>query len=291
MKTARYIFATLIAVAIFGCQKDPLTEINDGSWNKERNIINIAFADQVGKASIKRDGDNALIEFSDYSDNFGAIEVKSLELSFGATASVSAGGKLNFDNPDKTATITVTPANGEPLTWTLKASKFINPYKGTWSIQNFKFKWDDWNGWGLQGEANVTDKMVSVANGMDDIITFGAIEGASPAGLLYGMYERKSGANAAFGSYGFKSVDWSDKFGQLPNGAGKYYINSDNTVSIEIDGSSKKLTSKGSKQTDGTTMTYQLNAAQNMTIDWVDYYSTENQLKVAFEIWYILKKQ
>lgn len=291
MKTARYILATLIAVAIFGCQKDPLTEINDGSWNKERNIINIAFADQIGKVSIKRDGEKALIEFSDYSDNFGAIEVKSLELSYGATSSVVAGGKLNFDNPDKTATIIVTPANGEPLTWTLKASKYTNPYTGTWSVQTFRFKWDDWNGWGLQGEANVADKMSSVSKGLDDRITFGAIAGINASGLLYGNYERVSGADAAFGSYTFNGVDWSDKFGQLPNGKGKYYINSDNTITIEIDGSGKKLTSKGSKQADGVTMNYQLNSTQIWTIDWNNYYNTENQLKVAFEIWYILKKQ
>jgi len=292
MKTYRYILVIMIATVLFSCKKDPLSEINDGSWNKERNIINIAFSDQIGKATITRNADSATIEFLDFSSDFSAIEVTALEISYGATSSVVAGQKLNFNNADNTATITITPANGEPLVWILKANKYVNPYKGTWSIQSFRFKWDDWNGWGLQGEATVASKMNSVNACMDDIITFSDIQGADASGAFYGSYERTKGADGVYGSYVSPlGNDWSNKFGQLPNGKGKYFINSDNTVSIEIEGSGKKLTSKGSQGTDGQTLTYDLNSPQIWTIDWNDYYSTENQLKMAYEIRYILKKQ
>jgi len=292
MKTYRLILAIMIATVLFSCKKDPLSEINDGSWNKERNIINIAFSDQIGKATITRNADSATIEFLDFSSDFSAIEVTALEISYGATSSVVAGQKLNFNNADNTATITITPANGEPLVWILKANKYVNPYKGTWSIQSFRFKWDDWNGWGLQGEATVASKMNSVNACMDDIITFSDIQGADASGAFYGSYERTKGADGVYGSYVSPlGNDWSNKFGQLPNGKGKYFINSDNTVSIEIEGSGKKLTSKGSQGTDGQTLTYDLNSPQIWTIDWNDYYSTENQLKMAYEIRYILKKQ
>ena len=292
MKTYRFILVMMITTVLFSCKKDPLSEINDGSWNKERNIINISFSDQIGTTKIARDDNGATIEFLDFADDFSAITVNSLEVSYGATSSIAIGQKLDFNNPEKTATITITPVNGEPLVWTIKAGKYVNPYAGTWSIQSFKFKWDDYNGWGLQGEATVDSKMASVSPGLDDILTFSGIEGTDASGAFYGSYERAKGADDAFGTYiSPLGNDWSEKFGQLPNGKGKYFINSDNTVSIEIEGSGKKLTSKGSQGTDGQTLTYDLVSTQIWTINWDDYYSTENQLKMAYEIRYILKKQ
>jgi hypothetical protein len=292
MKTLKYILVLMVATVFFSCQKDPLKEINDGSWNKEKNIISISFSDQIGKTTIVRTDTNATITFLDFAEDFSAIEITSLEVSYGATASVAVGQKLDFNNPEKTTTIIITPVNGEPLTWTIKAGQYVNPYKGTWGIQSFKFKWDDWNGWGLQGEATVASKMTSATAGNDDIITFSAIEGADVSGIFYGSYERTKGTDGAYGSYKSPAgTDWSDKFGQLPNGKGKYYINPDNSVSIEVEGSSKKLTSVGTTASTATTMTYDLNAQQIWTIDWNDYYGTENQLKMAYKIWYILIKQ
>ena len=292
MKTYKYILVIMITAILSGCQKDPLSVVNDGAWNKERNILNISFAGQVGSTTITRDGNTATIEFLSYSDDFSAIAVNALEVSFGASASVSVGEKLNFNNPDHSATIKITPVNGEPLDWTIKVALYDNPYAGTWGVETFRFKWDDWFGWGLAGEDDVVAKMSTTAKGLDDAITFGAIEGVEPSGSLYGSYERAAGADGSFGSYiSPLGTDFSYKFGQLPNGKGKYFINPDNTISVEIDGSGQKLTSKGSKTTDGQTMNYQLDSPQDWSIDWNDYYGSENQFKVAYEIWYILKKK
>jgi len=291
MKSYKYLLVIMITAILSGCQKDPLSEINDGAWNKERNILNISFAGQVGSTTIKRIGDTATIEFLSYSADFSAIAVNSLEVSYGANASVSVGEKLNFDNPDHSASIKITPVNGEPLVWTIKVDLYDNPYAGTWAIQTFRFKWDDWFGWGLSGEDNVVAKMSAVAKGLDDVITFGGIEGVDPSGSLYGSYERAAGADGLFGSYiSALGTDFSYKFGQLPGGKGKYFINPDNSISVEMEGSSQKITSKGSKSTDGQTMDYQLNSPQDWSIDWDDYYGSENQLKMAYEIWYILTK-
>jgi len=278
---------------MFACQKDPLSEIRDGGWNKERNIIGISFAGQIGLTTIVRDGTNATIGFLDYSSDFSNIQINALEVSYGASASVKVGDKLNFNNAEKTATITITPANGEPLIWKIVAGQYVNPYNGTWSIQSFRMKWDDWNGWGLSGEANVADKLSSAAPGMDDMITFGGIDGVDEAsGAVYGAYERTSGANGSFATYiSPLGNNWSNLLGQLPNGKGKYYINADNTITIVLEGSTAKYNSKGSTATDGATMTYGLNTSQIWTIDWNDYYSTENQLKMVYQLWYLLKKQ
>lgn len=292
MKNLKYILVLLVSALMIACQKDPMAEITEGGWNKERNIINIAFQGQIGVATIVRNGEDATIEFLYNSSDFSAIKLSSIELSYGATSSVNVGETLNFSGTGNTATITVTPVNGEPLVWTLKVGLYVNPYQGSWAIQTFRFKWDDWNGWGLAGEDNVAAKMTSVSAGLDDILTFGSIEGVDLTGSYYGSYERTKGADGNYGSYiSPLGNDWSAKFGQLPNGKGKYFINPDNTISIEIEGSDVRINSMGVKTTDGTTMTYELFSPQIWTIDWDDYYGTENQLKVAYNIWYILTKQ
>ena len=109
MKRYKFIFLTLTLVTMFACQKDPLSEIRDGGWNKERNIIGISFAGQIGLTTIVRDGTNATIGFLDYSSDFSNIQINALEVSYGASASVKVGDKLNFNNAEKTATITITP--------------------------------------------------------------------------------------------------------------------------------------------------------------------------------------
>lgn len=292
MKLYKFILLTLTAVILLACQKDPMSEIKDGTWNKERNIIEVSFSGQIGKSKITRAGNVATVEFLDYSDDFSNIQINSLEISYGATTTVKIGDKLNFNNTEKTATVTISPANGEPLVWKIKASLYVNPYKGTWGIQSFRMKWDDWNGWGLKGEAEVALKMTNAAPGIDDIITFGGIDGVDASGAYYGVYERTSGADGKFGTYvSSKGTDYSDKFGQLPNGKGKYFINPDNSVSVAIDGSTKKYNSNGSKTTDGITMNFDLKATQIWTIDWNDYYGNENQFKMTYQLWYILKKK
>ena len=291
MKTHLNLLAILIVTILSSCQKDPLSVIDSGTWNKERNILGISFSGQVGTTTIVRDSSGATIDFLSYSDDFANITLKSLEVSYGANASVKVGEKLNFNNADHSATITVLPANGEPLVWKIKVALYENPYIGTWGIQTFRFKWDDWNGWGLSGEDDVVAKMTSAAAGLDDAITFGAVEGVDSTGSLYGNYERTPGPDGAFGSYiSPLGSDFSYKFGELPNGKGKYFINPDNSISVAIEGSGQKFNSKGMKTTDGQTMTYELNSPQDWSIDWNDYYGSENQFKVAYEIWYILKK-
>ena len=64
MRKLTYVALFLTIGMMFSCQKDPMSEINDGDWNKERNIIGITFADQVGTATITRDGNNAEINFT-----------------------------------------------------------------------------------------------------------------------------------------------------------------------------------------------------------------------------------
>jgi|GEM_PF-1097632 hypothetical protein len=167
-----------------------------------------------------------------------------------------------------------------------------NPYQGSWTISSFTFDWNDGDGWGNSGEAAVADELPNSAPGLDDIITFGGFSGINPTGT----YNRTAGADGKFASYVYSysntGTDWNGKFGELPAGSGTYVINSDNSVTITIEGNT--YNSIGCSTTDGTTMTYLLNPAPFSpgSIDWNDYFGDNtNKFCVATKIWYVLKKQ
>lgn len=139
MKKIKYIIFLLLAVSFSACQKDPMSEINDGAWNHERNILNIKFDGQVGNAVITRNRDAANIRFT-YNPiskhPISAVPVSLLEISYGATASIQRGSVLDFDNETSTATIRVTPVNGEPLDWTVTLEPFVEELLGTWNVKS-----------------------------------------------------------------------------------------------------------------------------------------------------------
>lgn len=291
MKKLNIFLILLVMVISYSCSKEDYYISNIKS--NERAIIAAQVKNQVGTPVITRTSDVSSVKVM----VFGKLDdLKSLApvfaVSSNATIEPAAGVPVDFtQNPDHSMIYKVTSQSGETRDWIVTVELFVNPYEGQWSIKNFTFKWDDWNGWGLDGGAEVAAKMTSVAPGLDDKIIFKTLEGINETNSFYGAYERTRGADGNFGTYiSPAGTDWSDKFGQLPNGKGKYYINPDNSISIVLDGTTIRINSKGSKTTDGSTMTYSLNSPQVWTIDWDDYYGTENQLKTAYDIWYVLAK-
>ena len=91
--------------------------------------------------------------------------------------------------------------------------QFVNPVGGTWKIDKLEFYWDDWFGWGNSGLVPLTDKLPLSAPGVDDIITFSPIEIVDEAGIVYGSYNRSTGADGQSASFinELTSKDYSDK--------------------------------------------------------------------------------
>ena len=126
MKSLSNFSIVMLLVAAFGlvfsgCGKD---EKPKGS--AERTILSISFEGQVGNVSIQRpSADVATVSFTwdITSGNKDAVVVKAITVSEGATASVNAGGTLNFSNGN-TATIVVTAENGEKLNWVVTLTDF-----------------------------------------------------------------------------------------------------------------------------------------------------------------------
>jgi len=250
MKAFKYIMVIAVSTALFGCQKDPLSEITDGSWNRERNILNISFTGMIGNPTIERQGDNATIEFlynANLGADFSAIKVTSLEVSFGAEASVAVGQTLDFNNADNTAVITVNPVNGEPFNWIVKLNPFTEPLDGNWNIAEMKIlinimgDFPEWGG--TWDESNMSVYLTESSFEMDNVLSF-VFEGFNEAGNSYGTFNNQVGADGKYGEFTRNEwgYDYNSKYRLLPKGSGTWEKNYSNSTIKFIDSEGKVTT-------------------------------------------------
>jgi len=235
MKTLRYIMLSLAAVlTIAGCQKDPLDIVNEGAWNNERNILGITFTDQVGLTTITRNSDSATVSFTyntSASADLSAIEISSLEVSYGATASVAAGETLNFENADKTASITVTSAKGETLEWTITLEPFTEVLIGDWNVSSLLVYGGTGPEWGGAAVIKMTDKSwcwdagTGPAAEEDNIFTF-EFTGFDEDGNTTGDFYNNPGNDGKYADFIFifsdPDIDLNDKYRKIPAGSGTW---------------------------------------------------------------------
>jgi hypothetical protein len=114
--------------------------VADGDWNNERSVISLTFKNQVGTAAVDRIDDatgeiQVTLNVSAIPD-LSQVEVEKLQLSYNANSSISVGSVVNFDNPEKKATITVTSPTGKTREYTIYATEFRESLEGQWSIDN-----------------------------------------------------------------------------------------------------------------------------------------------------------
>ncbi|MDE6192347.1 MAG: hypothetical protein K2G47_12125 [Muribaculum sp.] len=130
---------SFVAIGMQSCVNDLQDEINDGKWNHERQVLDIKFENQIGVAEISvDDATSGTINLSinvnavpDLSD----IKLTNLQLSYQAKSSISVGESLNFENPERTAKITVYSTTGEHRDYTIHVSEFAETIEGKWAIQ------------------------------------------------------------------------------------------------------------------------------------------------------------
>lgn len=285
-----------LLVGLSACKNDKEDYYIGDIKSNERAILGMTVKNSVGAPAVTLNSDTSLVKVTVFGQSSDLKTIApEFTLSYGATISPASGTPTDFTaNPDHAVTYTVTSQSGQQRKWTVVVDLFNNPYEGSWAINSFTFDWDDGNGWGNSGEAAVASKFPATASGLDDIIAFGPLTGVNSAGAVYGSYERTAGTDGLFASYVNTSTgtDWTNKFGQLPAGKGNYYINSDNTVTVVVNG--KSFSSKGASASDGSVMTYLLDPAPFSpgSINWGDYYgNNDNKACVATKIWYVLKKQ
>ncbi len=232
MKKLLY-YITLVSLLVLGaCTTNPLDDIEEGTWNKERNVTLLLVEGQIGLANIERDANNAIItvfcrvdEIADLSQ----VEIKDIQLAYGASSVNVEGTTLDFSNGN-TPTITVKSANGATLQWMVKMNPFKSDLEGVWYYSDMAIFCDffSYETWGWTETAKLIDLLPSAKPELDNVITF-TIEGADADGNPFGSYKNDVGPNGEYGTYigtGFTEVegelDLTDRFRKMPKGEGTW---------------------------------------------------------------------
>lgn len=302
MKTYKLFTLSLIIAFFSSCTDDPLAYIfEDGSeWNNERSIKDLIVEGQIGTCEIINSSDESIVTLTidpEAINNWSEVAVSYLGLSWNASSDIIAGSFLNLDNPEKTCKINVTSESGLSREWTIRVEEFANPVSGTWSIQDYKYSYDDYYGWGNSAyDVDLYLKLPSSEPGLDDMITFGSVDGVLD-GMPYGNYSRTSGENNEFASYIHNDVnDFGPMFGQIPAGDGTYYITQDADGATII----KIITTEGDEYTSGEITKpadnkINIKLAPTMRnlglIDWDNYYAPYTSFVSCVDIYYNLVKQ
>ncbi|UII20685.1 hypothetical protein [Fulvivirga ligni] len=295
MKSLKYILILTIVAMQMACQKDPLEEIEEGDWNNERSIINIKFANQVGQAEIVRDDESTghitiAINVAAVPD-LSNIALNSVQLSYGATATLKEGESLNFENADKSATVTVTSPTGKSREYIITATEFTETIVGTYDINNLIVYGGTGPEYGGGAVMPLTDKpwVWPEADGphveLDNVLTF-ELEGFTEEGNTYGKFTNSAGEDGLYANFNFvgdPETDVNNFYRKLPKGEGTWARNytsgmvtftfSDgHTTSGTFVGSGTEDLGNGlSKTVDNNALAFTLNGTDNWDKIYSDY--------------------
>lgn len=254
MKIFRYMLAVCCILSLAACKKSLMDDVDNDSWNKERNVLGIKFEGQVGKATITRNGDETLISFT-YNvaeGDINSVKIKNMEISYDASSSVKEGDSLDFDNETKSTTITITPKHGEPLVWHIKLNEFEEILLGTWNITGLYVYGGTGPAYGGAAILKMSDKpwCWSATDGPsveeDNTITF-QLKGIDDSGNTFGTFDHAPGKDGKYTDFKFvddTEIDVNHFYRKIPKGTGNWYRNyAKGTLQIEFpDGSIEKCT-------------------------------------------------
>jgi len=228
MKKTIYICMLVFAVLMSACTVDPLKEIKEGDWNKERNVISLLVDGQIGTAVIDRNGDDAdLILYAKFEniEDLSKVEIKDIELSYGASTPNEVGSILNFANTDTTSMLTVVSGSGTELEWNISMKPFVSDLEGDWYIGEIGMYCDMWSSedWGWEKTVMIADYLPAVSPELDNKISF-VVEGADEKGNPFGSYENNAGNDNLYGDFSDESKEWdfNERFRRVPMGKGTW---------------------------------------------------------------------
>lgn len=234
MKLKNIILFSLVVFFITSCQVNSMEEIARGNWNNERAILDIKFDAQLGDAKIVRNEQNE--GFIDFYYDLGvisdlSIQLKELNLSFGATSDKKIGDDINFNPTDSTAVIVITSKTGVERTWIIKAHGFTDEILGTWQIIHLKVfggMLPQQKGTHIFDLADLEEmKLLGTPPSaeLDNQITF-VMEGLDETGNPYGTLTHDAGADGLYADFQWKSTDTiadiSKHYRQIPKGTSSW---------------------------------------------------------------------
>ncbi|RED95301.1 hypothetical protein [Marinoscillum furvescens] len=226
----------VLVVVQFGCVKDPFKEFEEGSWNNERSILEIQFEHQVGAAQIERDGPESgtiTLGINELAVDFSSVKLSSLVVSYDANASVAVGETLNFDNTEKSATVSVTSPTGLTRDYTIILEPFTETLVGTYEVTGLVV----WGGTGpeygggavlaMMDKPWAWDETTGPAAELDNTITF-ELGGFTANGNSYGTLTHSAGADGLYADYVFvldPQTDVNHHYRKLPTGEAQWERN------------------------------------------------------------------
>lgn len=275
----KYILGLTIALAMFSCQEDPMKEIADGNWNKERNILSVKLQNQFGPGEIVRDEfeTSVTVSVNKVGLDLSAVKIDEIVLSYGASSSVTVGGTLNFDNADNKAELTVIAASGEELTWTIVVQPYDMFYVGNWSFTEQRIYVNQ--EWGSKFDRPIQDNFPNAALELDNSVTI-AYKGYEN-GRTFGTINNAAGSDGEYGVFANDNVDISSKIRHLiPKGESTWQMDlATNTMYITKDG--KTATAIVTK--DGSTMKFVYELPFKPEEPYWDYGDHDNFLSWSYQ--------
>lgn len=312
MKKTRITLVLLLLICQLGCVKDPWDDVADGKWNNERSVLDIKFENQVGTAEVTRideqTGEITVTINVDAVPDLSAIALNSLQLSYGATATITKGEALNFENADQSASFTVTSPTGKSRTYSVKVKSFQETILGTYSItdlvvyggtgpeyggsavipmMNKPWVWSDTDGPGAE---------------LDNTLTF-ELEGITEDGNTYGKITNDAGPDGLFANFvfiGSPETDVNNFYRKIPKGEGKWlrnyatgevvftFANGSTSTGSIIGAGTEDLGNGKSKVTTESALVFSLKG----TDDWDKIYSDYDKfVKRPRKFWVDLAKQ
>ena len=318
MKTIYFKLLSL-AAAVFcaaGCERDMQSEINGGKWNHERQVIDIKFDNQIGSAEI--DNFDATTGYIDISINVDAvpdlsnIRLASLQLSYQAKSSVNVGDALNFENADRSATLTVTAVTGETREYTIHVKEFTETIVGQWKVDGLYLYGGTGPEYGGAAVMALADKpwcwneSTGPQAECDNTLTF-TLEGVTDEGNTYGTCVNDPGPDGKYFDAWFignnpetgENVDVSGFYRQVPEGTSSWLRDYATGTVIFTDANGRVTTGSfvGAGTEDlgydhsFTVDDHALAFSLDGTDDWTNIYGDYDKfVKKARKFWVTLKK-
>lgn len=312
MKQGIKILVLLLLLCQLACVQDPWDEIADGGWNNERSVLDIKFENQVGTADVVRlDEKSGVITVTinvDAVPDLSAIALSSLQLSYGASASLKVGETLNFENDDKSASFSVTSPTGISREYKVSVTSFQETILGTYKIKDLVV----FGGTGPEYGGSAVIPMMnkpwiwSATDGpgaeLDNTLTF-TLEGITEEGNTYGSIVNDAGDDGLFANFVFvgdPQTDVNHFYRKIPKGEGKWlrnyatgqviftFENGATTSGVLVGPGTEDLGNDKSKTTTEGALVFSLSG----TDDWDKIYSDYDKfVKRPRKFWIDLEKQ
>ncbi len=243
-KVLKYSLFIALFITAQSCVKDMQDDLNDGGWSNDRIILDIKVKNQVGTAEIERidesAGEIALALNVDAIEDISKVEIEKLQLSYDAQSSVTVGGILNFDNPDRKASLTITSATGKSREYVIYATEFRETVIGTWSINDLVV----YGGTGVEYGGGAVlklqdkswcwyDEYAPIVE-CDNVLTF-TMDQITDEGNTSGICINNAGANGKYANFIFKGsmnkdnpgvdLDLKHFYRQIPEGESRWTRN------------------------------------------------------------------